>query len=128
MTIDPRDSRCFANGRTHGHSDSQPRKLVLTDRDQENVTDWRSLVDSYLAFFLPTTASKLSIPKMPYEGQCLCKGCKVFVDGEPRFKVRSGRLLALGKLVDDDTHRAWEPATARIVELAAVPQLLMGSF
>ncbi|KAF8717610.1 hypothetical protein AX14_012107 [Amanita brunnescens Koide BX004] len=23
---------------------------------------------------------------MPYEGKCLCGGCKVFVDGEPRFK------------------------------------------
>ncbi|KAF8348464.1 Mss4-like protein [Amanita rubescens] len=23
---------------------------------------------------------------MPYEGQCLCGGCKVFVDTEPRFK------------------------------------------
>ena len=61
---------------------------------------------------------------MPYEGQCLCGGSKVFVNGEPRFKVRSGGLLAFGKLVDDDAHRAWVFATARIVGLAAVPHLL----
>ena len=48
------------------------------------------------------------------------------MDGEPRFKVRSGMLLALRKLVNDDTLRAWVPATARIVGLAAVPHLLVG--
>ena len=64
---------------------------------------------------------------MPYEGQCLCGGSKVFVDGEPLFKVSSGsRLLALGKLVNDDTHRAWESATARIVDLAAVAHSVAG--
>ena len=75
---------------------------------------------------LPIIGSKLSISNMPYEGQCLCKGSKVFVDGEPRFKVHSGILLALSKPVNDDTHRAWVPATARIVGLAAAPHLLVG--
>ena len=27
------------------------------------------------------------MPIMPYEGQCLCRGCKVFVHSEPLLKV-----------------------------------------
>ena len=59
---------------------------------------------------------------MPYEGLCLCGGCKVFVDTEPRFKVRQNTLLAFCKFVNVE-RRAWEYATARIVLVATVAHM-----
>ncbi len=61
---------------------------------------------------------------MPYaEGQCLCGGCKVFVDAEPQFKVRLHTLSA--SLLIDGERRAWEYATARIVIVATVAPMLV---
>ena len=47
----------------------------------------------------------------------------MFVDTEPRFKVRQDTLLAFCKFVIDGKHRAWEYATARIVIAATVAHL-----
>jgi hypothetical protein len=108
------------------HSGSQLRKLVLTDRDQEDVTDWWSLVDRHIFLsFFPSQLQSYSYPT------CRTKGNVCARDAKSSLMVNLGSRyvpLALGKLVNDDTHGAWEPATARIVELAAVPQLLVGSF